>query len=101
MLFYSYFYFSLIQLVYPMKNRSRLEIKARIIETIGEKGAIQAKIMYNVYLSFLQMKKYLHSLETKNLIIYDADIRVYMLTDKGKRFLSLYSKMTESVTIIK
>ena len=84
-----------------MKNRSRLEIKAKIIETIGENGAIQSKIMYNVYLSFLQMKKYLDTLQNKNLITFDANVQIYKLTDKGKRFLVLYRKMTESVTMIK
>lgn len=84
-----------------MKNRSRLEIKAKIVETIGENGAIQTKIMYNVYLSFLQMKKYLDTLQNKNLITFDADVQIYKLTDKGKRFLLLYRKMTESVTMIK
>ena len=84
-----------------MKNRSRLEIKAMIIETIGENGAIQSKIMYNVYLSFIQMKKYLNTLQKKNLITFDDDIQIYKLTDKGTRFLVLYKKMTESVTMIK
>ena len=84
-----------------MKNRSRLEIKAKIVETIGENGAIQSKIMYNVYLSFLQMKKYLDTLQNKNLITFDANVQIYKLTDKGKRFLVLYRKMTESVTMIK
>jgi len=80
-----------------MKNRSRLEIKAQIIESIGDKGAIQSKIMYEVYLSFVQMKKYLYSLQQKKLITYDGDLRVYRLTEKGKQFLSLYSKMTETL----
>lgn len=84
-----------------MKNRSRLEIKAKIVETIGENGAIQSKIMYEVYLSFLQMKKYLDNLQSKNLIIFDANGQVYKLTDKGKHFLTLYRKMTESVAMIK
>lgn len=84
-----------------MKNRSRLEIKAKIVETIGENGAIQSKIMYNVYLSFLQMKKYLDTLQNKDLITFDANVQIYKLTDKGKHFLVLYRKMTESVTMIK
>ena len=86
---------------HQMKNRSRLEIKAKIVETIGENGAIQSKIMYNVYLSFLQMKKYLNTLQSKNLITFDDKVQIYKLTDKGKRFLVLYRKMTESVTMIK
>lgn len=84
-----------------MKNRSRLEIKAQIIETIGDNGAIQSKIMYKVYLSFVQMKKYLDSLQQKKLITYDENLRMYLLTDKGKHFLSLYGKMTESLISLK
>ena len=57
--------------------------------------------MYEVYLSFLQMKKYLECLQNKNLIIFDANGQVYKLTDKGKHFLTLYQKMTESVAMIK
>lgn len=47
------------------------------------------------------MKKYLNTLQKKNLITFDDDIQIYKLTDKGTRFLVLYKKMTESVTMIK
>ncbi|WP_458742885.1 winged helix-turn-helix domain-containing protein [Candidatus Nitrosocosmicus sp. T] len=57
MLFFGHLYFSFVHFNHTMKNRSRLEIKAQIIKTIGNKGAIQSKIMYEVYLSFVQMKR--------------------------------------------
>ena len=84
-----------------MKNRSRLEIIAMILETVGESGAIQAKIMYKVYLSFLQMKEYLSQIMQHGLIIYDDRAQIYKITDKGRRFLALYKQMTESITMTK
>ena len=84
-----------------MKNRSRLEIIAMILETIGDNGAIQAKIMYKVYLSFLQMKEYLSQIMQHGLIIYDDRAQIYKITDKGRRFLALYKQMTESITMTK
>ena len=84
-----------------MKNRSRLEIIAMILETNGESGAIQAKIMYKVYLSFLQMKEYLSQIMQNGLIIYDDRAQIYRITDKGLRFLILYKQMTESITMTK
>jgi predicted transcriptional regulator len=84
-----------------MKNRSRLEIIAMILETVGDSGAIQAKIMYKVYLSFLQMKEYLSQIMQHGLIIYDDRAQIYKITDKGRRFLALYRQMTESITMTK
>ena len=84
-----------------MKNRSRLEIIAMTLETIGDSGAIQAKIMYKVYLSFLQMKEYLSQIMQHGLIIYDDRAQIYKITDKGRRFLALYKQMTESITMTK
>ncbi len=84
-----------------MKNRSRLEIIAMILETAGEHGVIQAKIMYKVYLSFLQMKEYLSQVMKHGLIIYDDRAQIYKITEKGQRFLVLYRQMTESISMTK
>ncbi len=84
-----------------MKNRSRLEIIAMILETVGDNGAIQAKIMYKVYLSFLQMKEYLSQLMKNDLLFYDERAQIYRITDKGRRFLILYRQMTESISMTK
>jgi len=84
-----------------MKNRSRLEIIAMILETVGESGAIQAKIMYKVYLSFLQMKEYLSQVMKHGLIVYDDRAQIYKITEKGQHFLALYRRMTESTSMTK
>jgi predicted transcriptional regulator len=72
-----------------------------ILETVGEGGAIQAKIMYKVYLSFLQMKEYLSETMKHELIAYDDRAQIYKITDKGRRFLALYKQMTESISMTK
>ena len=72
-----------------------------ILETVGEGGAIQAKIMYKVYLSFLQMKEYLSETMKHGLIVYDDRAQIYKITDKGRRFLELYKQMTESISMTK
>ena len=46
-----------------------------ILETVGDSGAIQAKIMYKVYLSFLQMKEYLSETMRHELIVYDERVK--------------------------
>ena len=84
-----------------MKNRNRQIIIAIIYETNGDNSAIQAKIMYKVYLSFLQMKEYLSQIMQHGLIIYDDRAQIYKITDKGRRFLALYKQMTESITMTK
>ena len=72
-----------------------------ILETVGEGGAIQAKIMYKVYLSFLQMKEYLSETMKHGLIVYDDGAQIYKITDKGRRFLALYKQMTETISMTK
>ncbi len=72
-----------------------------ILETVGDNGAIQAKIMYKVYLSFLQMKEYLSQLMKNDLLFYDDRAQIYRITDKGRRFLMLYKQMTESISMTK
>jgi predicted transcriptional regulator len=96
-----FLFFKEIDKLDKMKNRSRLEIIYMILETVGEGGAIQAKIMYKVYLSFLQMKEYLSETMRHGLIVYDEKAQIYKITEKGRRFLELYKQMTESISMTK
>jgi predicted transcriptional regulator len=96
-----FLFFKHIDRLDKMKNRSRLEIISMILETVGDSGAIQAKIMYKVYLSFLQMKEYLSETMRHELIVYDERAQIYKITEKGRRFLALYKQMTESISMTK
>lgn len=51
--------------------------------------------MYEVQLSFTQIKEYLQYLQQCELVSYDEQNRVFRTTMKGKRFLKLYNEMTE------
>jgi predicted transcriptional regulator len=98
---FCFYFLTVIDRSDKMKNRSRLEIISMILETVGDSGAIQAKIMYKVYLSFLQMKEYLSETMRHELIVYDERAQIYRITEKGKRFLELYRQMTESISMTK
>ena len=83
-------------------SRSRTEIISQILENVyghdedddGE-GITQTKIMYAVYLSSCSLREYLIALTVHGLLIYDSAMRRYHITEKGIRFLELYSKLDD------
>jgi len=75
-----------------MKNRSRLDIIAEILNVANE-GALKTKIMYLAYLSFDQLEEYLALLTHNDLLEYDAKKRQYKTTGKGHDFLAKYGKV--------
>lgn len=81
-------------------NRGRTEIISQILETVYDSdgdddgdGISQTKIMYAVYLSSGSLKEYLIALTVHGLLIFDSAMRRYHITEKGIRFLKLYSKL--------
>ena len=85
-----------------MKNRSRAEIVARIIETVNDNGedgygVTQTTIRYEVFLSSIQLKEYLISLTIHGLLSYDSTIRTYHAIKKGLQFLNIYYKIDDMV----
>ena len=77
-----------------MKNRSRLEIVAAILET-ARRGAAKTRVMYTAFISFSQAQEYLSLLTDKGLIEYDREQKKYMTTAAGLEFLKICSKMNE------
>jgi predicted transcriptional regulator len=82
--------------------RSQIEIVAQILQTIYDhgdynndegEGITETEIMYGLYLSSGSLREYLIALTLHGLLIYDSAIRRYHITEKGVRFLELYSKM--------
>ena len=80
-----------------MKYRSRTDIVALILEATTE-GAAKTKIMYKAFLSYSQLKEYLSILLERELIEYFEKEQIFRITDKGRRFLHLYSKVMELIT---
>lgn len=72
------------------------EIIAEILECAqGGQGITKTRVMYEVQLSFAQIKEYLQYLQHYELVSCDKQNRLFRTTMKGKRFLELYNEMTE------
>ncbi|MGD1834661.1 MAG: winged helix-turn-helix domain-containing protein [Nitrososphaeraceae archaeon] len=81
-----------------MKYRSRTDIVALILEATMD-GAAKTKIMYRAFLSYSQLKEYLSILLDRELISYSDEEQIFRTTEKGRRFLYLYSKVMELITL--
>jgi predicted transcriptional regulator len=77
-----------------MKYRSRTELASSILEAANG-GATKTKIMYKAFLSYAQLKEYLNFLSANGLIDYEAPTQTFRTSEKGHRFLKLYSQMDD------
>jgi predicted transcriptional regulator len=83
-----------------MKNRSRSDIIRSILETMStEEATSRTRLKYKSYLSFIQLKVYLGTLQENGLIDYEAEKRCYKITEKGIQLLQLQNKLEEIATI--
>ncbi|HSF00866.1 MAG TPA: winged helix-turn-helix domain-containing protein [Nitrososphaeraceae archaeon] len=80
-----------------MKNRSRTEIVATILEAANG-GATKTKIMYKAFVSYAQLREYLSVLLENNLI-YLEGIQTYKTTEKGLNFLKMHDEIGELLQI--
>jgi predicted transcriptional regulator len=84
-----------------MKNRSRLEIIASILETTANPGATSTKIIYRTFTSYSMLQEYLLFMLERNLIeIKEKEKQTsssFISTDKGRRFLHVYNKLSEMI----
>ena len=81
-----------------MKNRSRTEIVAMILEAANG-GATKTKMMYKAFLSSHQLKEYLSLLVETNLIEYHEGTKIFRTTEKGLIFLKKHNEMGELLHI--
>ena len=77
-----------------MKNRSRTEIVAIILESANG-GATKTKIMYKAFLSYHQLKEYLSVLIENGLIVYINVTQTFRTTEKGLKFLRMHNEIGE------
>ena len=80
-----------------MKYRSRTDIAAAILEK-AQGGAIKTRIMYRAFLSFPQLKEYLEVLTDSGLLEYSDKEKEYATTEKGRRFLQMYSEVAQTIS---
>ncbi len=74
--------------------RSKTEIISVILRTTN-RGANKTKIMYNAFLSYSLMKKYISFLMENSLLVFDEKKHQYSVTEKGRRFLRMYDEINE------
>ena len=80
-----------------MRYRSRIEIIAQILQAVnGSGGIIQTQIMYKALLGYAQMKQYLLQLIERDLLQYDNATNTFNITEKGIRFLNIYSEINQT-----
>jgi predicted transcriptional regulator len=76
-----------------MKNRSRTEIVATILEAANG-GTTKTKIMYKAFVSYAQLREYLSVLIENNLISFE-ETQTYKTTEKGLNFLKMHNEIGE------
>jgi len=79
------------------KHRNKLEILANVLSVISNttKGAKKTQIMYQAYLSYKLLLRYLHVV-TEAGLVKSEDVNVYKLTPKGEDFLTKYNQYHKS-----
>ena len=78
-----------------MKYRSRTDIVTQILDAANGNGANKTRIMYKAYLSYAQLKEYLSILITNGLLEENQAEKLYKTTEKGIKFMRVYSHMGE------
>jgi predicted transcriptional regulator len=82
------------------KHRTRIKIVANILSVVNaNKGSKKTHIMYQAYLSYSLLTRYLNDLVNANLLIFGEANR-YFLTDRGRDFLfnfNEYARLNEDV----
>ena len=76
-----------------MRYRSRTEIMSEILEIANGGNARKTKILYQAFLSHVQMKRHLIVLTQNGLLNYNVDTQTFKTTEKGLRFLETCNKM--------
>jgi predicted transcriptional regulator len=79
-----------------MKYRGSTEIIDSILRSIGS-GCTKTHIMYAAYLSYSQLTGYLNLLQERELIVYEKEIHLFRLTEKGLRFMNAYDQINELI----
>jgi predicted transcriptional regulator len=85
-----------------MINRNKIEIIAVILKAASSNGgALKARIMYEGFLSWAQLKEYLALVVKNGLIKYQERDRTFIITEKGTHFLNIHNELNKLITIRK
>jgi predicted transcriptional regulator len=82
------------------KHRSRLQILESVLSVISDnEGARKTQIMYQAYLSYKLLSRYLNDVLNAGLVVCD-DESCFRLTPKGKRFLARFGEYHRSREVV-
>ncbi len=65
----------------------------------ANEGATKTRLMYSAYLSYAQVKEYMHFLMEKGLLMYEEGSSLYKVTERGAKFLRAYDQISEMVSV--
>ena len=80
-----------------MKYRSSIEVMAQILQVANGGNATKTKILYQAVLSSNQLKEHLVRLIKKDLLRYDGNTGTFKTTERGLRFLQIYSHIEDMI----
>ena len=82
------------------KHRSKDEIIVHILKIVNsEKGVVQTRIAHESLMSWKQLRNHLSFLVTVGLIEYQEEDHTFVITQKGKNFLNVYSMIDQLIAI--
>jgi predicted transcriptional regulator len=80
-----------------VRYRSRTDIISEILDAANGGSATKTKIMYQAFLSFVQLKEYLMILTKSDELTYDSNTHTFKTTEKGLKFLEAYNQMDNMI----
>ena len=82
------------------KHRSRLQILENVLSVIsGNEGTKKTQIMYQAYLSYKLLGRYLNDVLNAGLVVCDNE-NYFRLTPKGERFLARFGEYHKSREVV-
>jgi predicted transcriptional regulator len=81
-----------------LKHRSGAEIIGLILQAVEAEPLTRSKIMYQAMLNFTQVTDYTSLMIQQELLSYSKLDRKYIITDKGRQFLALFTETSKLLT---
>lgn len=82
-----------------MRYRDRDEIFTSILHAAGLDGARLTKLMYSSFLSYSKVVEYLTNLVENDFLHYNRTEKIFTVTPKGLRYLSMREKLCEILNL--
>lgn len=79
-----------------MTYRDRIDIISQILDAANG-GATRSKIVYNAFLNYEQLKEFVTLLTQVGLLSLDSQMHTFKTTEKGLKFLQIYTQMRDMV----